>query len=279
MFNNENIELNSNEMISYIIIDILRRKLREIETAQDTITEKDFLFASEFTKYQEEDWKELYEKIIGKLKEMHRIYLRSGIKHTLKDIKGIVLSAVKDKENIEDCDLHTKKYGDIIIFDDSNSISIVDNNKRGSLPIKQSSNKKPEYILNGDKERLRLSRTLTATIQAIENFDSTFTDLNLLKEGFCEEYHTDSNIDKKEIENVFDEEIKSAERSEKIIIDAPNNAYFSIMSGINSYKITHQPECTYGIKYAERILSKRDTKEDDKSKSKNLKGVKQNDKA
>lgn len=279
MFDNNNIKLNTNEMISYIIIDMLRRKLREIETSQNKATKKDQLFVKKFTNYQEEEWKKLYENIIDKLKERHKIYIHREKKYALNDIKEIVTSTLKGNSSINKCNLHTQKYGEAVIIDDGLNVLIKDDKKKGSLPIKLYSNKRPEYIINGDKERLKLSRTLIATIQSIDALDNSFNDLNQLKEGFCEEYSADTSIDKQEVEKVFDEEIKYIERREKVVIDEQNNAYFSTMRGINSDKITHQPECADGIRYAELILSKKNGKETANGKTKKLEGVKQNDEA
>ena len=111
MFDNNNIKLNTNEMISYIIIDMLRRKLREIETSQNKTTKEDQLFVKKFTNYQEEEWKKLYENIIDKLKERHKIYIDREKKYTLHDIKEIVTSTLKGNSSINKCNLHTQKYG------------------------------------------------------------------------------------------------------------------------------------------------------------------------
>lgn len=238
MIKKEKIELSPIEATAYWWINSTRSRVREIviSGARD---EDEAKFAEIFYGYTELDWRNVYLELVKCITLDVDSYIPEDSSDTFsQDTEIGGHQKINDeiakiiRQEIPDIRLAGNGVKDSVIYTTTKMASVW---YKSCGVNKLATKYEASYVLTGDKESLDFYNLLISTIAVLDNEESDFDSVSLLRERFCSEYmklkENEKNID--EVIDMFNASFDKASRKKIILGRSFQESYFASFRDID----------------------------------------------
>lgn len=232
------IELSPIEATAYWWINTIRYRVREIAIS-GAIDKDEAKFADIFYSYTEIDWRKVYLELVKCVALDVDSYVSENTSDTFsQDTKIGGHEKINEEiakiigQEIPDIRLASNGVKDSVIYTTTEMASVW---YKSCGVNKLATKYEASYVLTGDKNSLDFYNLLISTIAILDNEESNFDSVSILRERFCREYvklnENEKSID--EVIDMFNASFDKASRKKIILGRSFQESYFASFRDID----------------------------------------------